>query len=237
VRNIWAIAQRELRSYFVSPVAYVVSALFLLISGFLFSLILGISNEASMRPLFGNFAVIFLFIVPALTMRLLADEQRTGTLELLLTAPIRDYEIVLGKFLGVFLLLLIMLAITLVYPAILLLAGNPDRGPILAGYLGVILQAAALLSIGLLASSLTQNQIIAALLAFVVLLILWLADALGNFTQGRIGDLFRFLSITKHFDEFPRGVIDSKDIIYFLSVTAAALFFTVQSVTARRWRG
>jgi ABC-2 type transport system permease protein len=237
VRNIWAIAQRELRSYFVSPVAYVVSALFLLISGFLFSLILGISNEASMRPLFGNFAVIFLFIVPALTMRLLAEEQRTGTMELMLTAPVRDYELVLGKFLGVFLLLLIMLAITLVYPGILLLAGNPDRGPILAGYLGVILQAAALLSIGLFASSLTQNQIIAALLAFVILLILWLADALGNFTQGRIGDLFRFLSITKHFDEFPRGVIDSKDIIYFLSVTAAALFFTVQSVTARRWRG
>jgi ABC-2 type transport system permease protein len=237
VRNIWAIARRELQSYFVSPVAYVVSALFLLISGFLFSLILGISNEASMRPLFGNFAVIFLFIVPALTMRLLAEEQRTGTMELMLTAPVRDSELVLGKFLGVLLLLLIMLAITLVYPGILVLAGNPDRGPILAGYLGVILQAAALLSIGLLASSLTQNQIIAALLTFVVLLILWLADALGNFTQGRIGDLFRFLSITKHFDEFPRGVIDSRDILYFLSVTAAALFFTVQSVTARRWRG
>jgi ABC-2 type transport system permease protein len=237
VRNIWAIARRELQSYFVSPVAYVVSALFLLISGFLFSLILGISNEASMRPLFGNFAVIFLFIVPALTMRLLAEEQRTGTMELMLTAPVRDSELVLGKFLGVFLLLLIMLAITLVYPLILVLAGNPDRGPILAGYLGVILQASALLSIGLLASSLTQNQIIAALLTFVVLLILWLADALGNFTQGRIGDLFRFLSITKHFDEFPRGVIDSRDILYFLSVTAAALFFTVQSVTARRWRG
>jgi ABC-2 type transport system permease protein len=237
VRNIWAIARRELQSYFVSPVAYVVSALFLLISGFLFSLILGISNEASMRPLFGNFAVIFLFIVPALTMRLLAEEQRTGTMELMLTAPVRDSELVLGKFLGVLLLLLIMLAITLVYPLILVLAGNPDRGPILAGYLGVILQASALLSIGLLASSLTQNQIIAALLTFVVLLILWLADALGNFTQGRIGDLFRFLSITKHFDEFPRGVIDSRDILYFLSVTAAALFFTVQSVTARRWRG
>jgi len=237
VGNIWAIAQRELRSYFVSPVAYVVMALFLLISGFLFSLILGVSNEASMRPLFGNFAVIFLFIVPALTMRLLAEEQRTGTLELMLTAPVRDYELVLGKFLGVFLLLLIMLAITLVYPAMLLLAGNPDRGPIAAGYLGVILQGAAFLSIGLLASSLTQNQIIAALLAFVILLLLWLADALGNFTQGRIGDLFRFLSITRHYDEFPRGVIDTRDVVYFITVTAAALFFTVQSVTARRWRG
>ena len=234
--NVWAIARRELYSYFVSPVAYVVGALFLLISGFLFSIILGVSNEATMRPLFGNFAVIFLFIVPALTMRLLAEEQRTGTLELLLTAPVRDWELVLGKFLGVFLLLLAMLAVTLVYPAILVLAGNPDRGPVLAGYLGVILQGAAFLAVGLFASSLTQNQIIAALLAFVILLILWLADALGQFTTGRIGDLFRFLSITRHFDEFPRGVIDTRNVIYFLSVIAAALFFTVLSVHSRRWR-
>src|SRR5919199_4025638 len=117
--NIWAIARRELHSYFVSPVAYVVGALFLLISGFLFAIILGQSSTASMQPLFGNFAVIFLFIVPGLTMRLLAEEQRTGTMELMLTAPVRDYELVLGKFLGVFLLMLIMIAITLVYPGIL----------------------------------------------------------------------------------------------------------------------
>src|SRR5690348_16343102 len=114
--NVWAIAQRELRSYFVSPVAYVVGALFLLISGFLFAIILGQSSTASMQPLFGNFAVIFLFIVPGLTMRLLAEEQRTGTMELLHTAPVRDSELVLGKFLGVLLLLLILLAITLIYP-------------------------------------------------------------------------------------------------------------------------
>jgi ABC-2 type transport system permease protein len=236
MRNTWAIARRELASYFVSPVAYVVGALFLLISGFLFAVILGQSNEANMRGIFGNFAVIFLFIVPALTMRLLAEEQRTGTLELLLTAPVRDYELVLGKFLGVFLLLLILLAATLVYPAILVVADNPDRGPILAGYLGVVLAGAAFLAIGLFASSLTQNQIIAALLAFAILLLFWLADALGNFTAGRVGDFFRFLSLTRHFDEFPRGVIDTRHIIYFLSVIAAALFFTVQSVQARRWR-
>ena len=234
--NIWAIAQRELRSYFVSPVAYVVGALFLLISGFLFSIILSQSSEASMRPLFGNFAVIFLFIVPGLTMRLLAEEQRTGTLELLLTAPVRDAELVLGKFLGVLLLLLILLAITLVYPVILLLAGNPDRGPIVAGYLGVVLQGAAFLAIGLFASSLTQNQIIAALLTFVILLLLWLAEALSQFTGGRVGDLFRFLSITRHFDEFPRGIVDTRHVLFFLSVIAASLFFTIVSVQARRWR-
>jgi ABC-2 type transport system permease protein len=234
--NIWAIARRELYSYFVSPIAYVVGALFLVVSGFLFSIILGLSNEASMRSLFGNFAVIFLFIVPALTMRLLAEEQRTGTMELLLTAPVRDSQLVLGKFLGALLLLLGILAVTLIYPMVLVLAGNPDRGPILAGYLGVILQGAAFLAIGLFASSLTQNQVIAALLAFVILLLLWLSDALGNFTTGRIGDLFRFLSITRHLDEFPRGVIDTRNILYFLSVIAAALFFTVQSVQARRWR-
>jgi ABC-2 type transport system permease protein len=234
--NIWAIARRELYSYFVSPIAYVVGALFLVVSGFLFSIILGLSNEASMRSLFGNFAVIFLFIVPALTMRLLAEEQRTGTMELLLTAPVRDSQLVLGKFLGALLLLLGILGVTLIYPIVLVLAGTPDRGPILAGYLGVILQGAAFLAIGLFASSLTQNQVIAALLAFVILLLLWLSDALGNFTTGRIGDLFRFLSITRHLDEFPRGVIDTRNILYFLSVIAAALFFTVQSVQARRWR-
>jgi ABC-2 type transport system permease protein len=234
--NIWAIARRELYSYFVSPIAYVVGALFLVVSGFLFSIILGLSNEASMRSLFGNFAVIFLFIVPALTMRLLAEEQRTGTMELLLTAPVRDSQLVLGKFLGALLLLLGILAVTLIYPLVLIVAGNPDRGPILAGYLGVILQGAAFLAIGLFASSLTQNQVIAALLAFVILLLLWLSDALGNFTTGRIGDLFRFLSITRHLDEFPRGVIDTRNILYFLSVIAAALFLTVQSVQARRWR-
>ncbi len=234
--NIWAIARRELHSYFVSPVAYVVGALFLLITGFLFSIILSQTSEATMGPLFGNFSVIFLFIVPGLTMRLLAEEQRTGTLELLLTAPVRDSELVLGKFLGVFLLLLVLLAVTLVYPLILFLAGNPDRGPILAGYLGVILQGAAFLAIGLFASSLTQNQIIAALLAFVILLLLWLSDALSQFTGGRIGDLFRFLSITRHFDDFPRGIIDTRHLVYFLSVIAAALYFTVLSVQVRRWR-
>ncbi|HZU06738.1 MAG TPA: ABC transporter permease [Chloroflexota bacterium] len=234
--NIWAIAQRELQSYFVSPLAYIIGFFFLLASGLLFALILGLSSEATLRPLFGQLAVILLFIAPALTMRLLAEEQRTGTLELLLTAPVRDSELVLGKFLGVFLLLLALLAVTLVYPAILFLAGNPDRGPILSGYLGVILLGAAFLAVGLFASSLTQNQIIAYLLAFVLLLLLWLADGMGNFTGGRIGDLFRFLSVTRHFDEFPRGIIDTRHVVYFLSVIAAALFFTVLSVQARRWR-
>lgn len=189
-----------------------------------------------MRPLFGNLSVIFLFAVPFLTMRLLAEEARSGTLELLLTAPVRDSELVLGKFLGALLLVLAILACTAIYPAILLLAGNPDRGPILAGYLGIVLQAAAFLAIGLFASSLTQNQIIAAMLTFVILLLLWLSDALGNYTGGRIGDLFRFLSITRHLDEFPRGIIDTRHIVYFLSVIAAALFLTVQSVQSRRWR-
>jgi ABC-2 type transport system permease protein len=236
MRNIWAIARRELYAYFVSPIAYVIGGLFLLISGFLFSLILNFSSEATMRPLFGNLSVIFLFAVPFLTMRLLAEEARSGTLELLLTAPVRDSELVLGKFLGALLLVLAILACTAIYPAILLLAGNPDRGPILAGYLGIVLQAAAFLAIGLFASSLTQNQIIAAMLTFVILLLLWLSDALGNYTGGRIGDLFRFLSITRHLDEFPRGIVDTRHIVYFLSVIAAALFLTVQSVQSRRWR-
>ena len=236
MRNIWAIARRELRSYFTSPLAYVVTALFLIMTSILFALILNQTNEATLRPLFGNLAVIFLLTMPFLTMRLLAEEQRTGTMELLLTAPVRDSELVLGKFLGVFLLLLAMLACTAIYPLVLVLAGNPDRGPVLAGYLGVILQGAAFLAIGLFASSLTQNQIIAAMLTFVILLLMWLSDAIGNYTGGRIGDFFRFLSITRHVDEFPRGIVDTRHLVYFASVIGVALFLTVQSVQARRWR-
>ena len=147
----------------------------------------------------------------------------------------RDYELVLGKFLGVLLLLLILMAITLVYPAIMMLAGNPDRGPIGAAYLGVILQGAAFLAIGLFASSLTQNQIIAALLAFVILLIMWLADGLSQMTGGRR----RLLPLPEHHQTLrrvPARRDRSRDIVYFLTVIAAALFFTVQSVQARRWR-
>jgi ABC-2 type transport system permease protein len=237
VLSTLAIAQRELKSYFVSPVAYVVTAFFLLIAGYLFSLILLQSNEATLRYLQSNLSVIWLFVTPFLTMRLLAEEQRTGTIELLLTNPVRDAEVVIGKYLGALVFLFFMLAFTLYYPALIyLLSGRPDLGPMAAGYLGIVLQAGAFLAVGLLASSLTENQMISAILSFAILLVLWLADAVSNNLGSPVKDIFKYLSITQQFNDFPRGIIDTSHVVYFLSLVAACLALTVLSLQTRRWR-
>jgi ABC-2 type transport system permease protein len=237
VRGVLAVTQRELKSYFVSPVAYVVTAFFLLITGYLFAVILLQSNEATLRYLHSNVSVILLFVVPFITMRLLAEEQRTGTIEVLLTNPVRESEVVLGKYLAGFLFILFMLALTLYYPALILaLQGNPDVGPMAAGYLGVVLQAGAFLAVGLLASSLTENQMIAAIVTFAILLILWLAEAAANNLGAPAKDIFRYLSITQHFQDFPRGVIDTTHVVYFLSLIVGCLLLTMLSLQSRRWR-
>jgi ABC-2 type transport system permease protein len=237
MNSVFAIAQRELKSYFASPVAYVVTALFLVMSGYLFSAILVQSQEASMRFIMQNLSVIFLFVMPFLTMRLLAEEQRTGTVEILLTNPVRDHEVVIGKFLGATIFFIVMLVFTLYYPFLLTTYGNPDRGPMMSGYLGLLLQGMAFLSVGLFASSLTQNQIIAAVLTFTVLLVLWLAEAASNILGAPMRDILRYLSITSHFQDFPRGVIDTAHIVYFLSIVVASLFLATLSLQTRRWNG
>jgi gliding motility-associated transport system permease protein len=236
VTNTLAIAQRELESFFVSTVAWVIAAAFMTISGLLFSVILLNSNEASLRFLISNLSVILLFVAPFLTMRLLAEENRLGTVELLLTNPVRDVEVVLGKFLGVMGFILVMLAMTLYFPALLFIFGAPDPGPIATGYLGVVLQAAAFAAIGLAASSTTENQIVAAFVAFSVSLVLWLSESVSQFVGAPISAAMKFLSITSHFQDFSRGVIDTSHLIFFLSVVAAALFLTYLSLQSRRWR-
>lgn len=236
MRNVLTITQRELKSYFVSPLAYVVTALFLVLSGYLFALILANQKEASLTGLLSNVSVLFLFIVPAISMRLLAEEQRTGTIELLLTHPVQEWEVAVGKFLASFMLLLVMLGLTLVYPMFLALYGDPDRGPILTGYLGVTLQAAAFLSLGLWASSVTQNQIIAAIMAFGLILILWLSDSLGQFLGGTLGAIVSYVSVTNHFNDFTRGVINTKDVVYHLTLVAAGIALTTVSLQSRRFR-
>jgi ABC-2 type transport system permease protein len=236
MKNVLAVAERELRSYFTSPVAYVVTALFLLMSGYLFSLGLNITHEASLRTLMQNVGVLFLFITPAISMRLLAEEQRTGTVELLLTNPVQEWEIVLGKFLGSLGLVLVMLILTLLFPLFLFVFGSPDRGPILAGYVGVVLEGAGFLAVGLWASSVTQNQIIAAILAFGLLLVLWLSESLGQFLGGTLGSIVSYTSLINHFSEFPRGVINTKDVVYYLTVVAAGLVLSTVSLQSRRVR-
>ncbi|MBV9358117.1 MAG: ABC transporter permease subunit [Chloroflexi bacterium] len=234
MRNVLAIAERELRAYFLSPLAYVVIFLFLALAGYLFALILNSSREATLTPLIQNVSVLFLFIVPAVSMRLLSEEQRSGTIELLLTNPVQEWQVVVGKFLASVVLLLVMLALTVLYPIFLLIFGNPDKGPILAGYLGVLLQGAAFMAVGLFASSLTQNQIIAALLAFAFLLILWLSDNLGQFLGGTLGSIVSYVSVTNHFQDFPNGVINSKDVVYYLTLIAGGLVLSTLTLQGRR---
>jgi ABC-2 type transport system permease protein len=236
MKNVWAVATRELRSYFLSPLAYVIIALFLALSGYLFALILANGRQASLSGLVQNVSVLYLFIVPAISMRLLAEEQRTGTVELLLTNPVQEWEIVTGKFLASILLVLVMLSLTLLFPLFLFIFGNPDKGPIIAGYVGIFLQAAAFLSIGLWASSLTQNQIVAAIVSFAALLILWLSDNLGQFLGGTIGSIVSYTSVINHFQTFPQGVIQSNDVIYYLTLVIAGIVLSTLSLQSRRYR-
>ncbi|HEY3116830.1 MAG TPA: ABC transporter permease subunit [Chloroflexota bacterium] len=237
INNIFAVAEREMRSYFVSPVAWVVTAFFIAMWGFLFAGIVAAGRTAELRPLLQNVSVTLLLASPLLTMRLIAEEARSGTLELLLTWPIREVELVLGKYIAAVIFLAFMLLITVYFPIILLVFGNPDKGPILAGYLGVVLQGMAFLAIGLIASALTQNQIVAAVISFVTLLCLWLSDVLANtVVSGPAGDVFKYISITQRFQDMPRGVIDTKDVVFFLSIILGCLFISTQVITARRWR-
>ncbi len=239
MKNIWTICWRELRSYFVSPIAYGAGALFLLINGFLFSLIVTGSQEASLRGVMMNMMFILLLFAPALTMKLIADEQRMGTIELLLTAPVRDWQIVVGKYLGSLITyVVILMGPTLYYVLVLAIFGKPDYGPIATSYLGILLLGASFLAIGLFSSSLTQNQIIAYFAGLVILLLLWVADA-GNGPfglSGPVGDVLSYIAIPRHFDDFFRGVVDTRDLVYALSLISVALFLATQILQSRRWR-
>lgn len=238
MKNVWTITWRELNSYFVSPIAYVVDAAFLLITGVLFSLIVTSSMEASLSGAFGNVTFILILVAPILTMKLLAEEVRMGTLELLLTSPVDDWQVVVGKYLGSLILFAVMLlAPTLVYVVFLVAFGQPDYGPLLSGYLGVLLLGGAFLAVGVLASSLTQNQVVAGFLGIVVLLLMWISDALSRIVGGgAVGDALTYLSITQHYNDFLSGTIATQNIIYPLSVIAVSLFIATQVLQTRRWR-
>jgi len=238
MRNTLIIAWKETRTYFTTPMAYIVALVFLALTGYFFvSDILGTSlPEATIRGFVAPMTFIMVLMAPVLTMRLLAEEQKLGTLELLLTAPVRDWEIVVGKFLSSFAFYLVALALTLYYVLLLYWFGSPDPGPILAGYLGMILYGAATLAVGLLASSFSGNQIVGAVVGFGILLILTVIDQAGNLVSGTASTIVEQVSITFHFDDFSRGVIDLQSVVYYISVTALFLFLAVRSLESRRWR-
>ena len=241
MQNIFVIAKRELNSYFVSPIAYVAVAVYLVIAGFIFVLeVNGMATygaPVSLESEFGTMVFLWLIFAPPLTMRLLAEEQRMGTLELLLTSPVRDWEVVVGKFLSGAAVLLLTIVITCAYGLMLKIYGNADVGPMAAGYLGLFLTGASLMSIGVLASSMTQNQVIAAVLAFVITLILWVLGAAGQLVSNvTVSQVFSQMGFFEHTSNFWRGVIDTNDIVYFLSVIALALFTATRVLETRRWR-
>ena len=281
MKNVLAIAAREVRTYFTSPLAYVIIGVFLMLSGYIFyASLLRFSflcqqygnnpyvfnqlnvNDMVVRPLFGSMGVIFLLMIPVITMRLLAEERRTGTAELLFTCPITTAQVILGKYAGAAFLLVVMLAGTLTYP-LLILASNakPDMKPTLVGYLGVLLFGLALIGIGLLVSAMTENQIVAAVGAFGAFLMLWavswvadsvtmtVASLLNTVTFGlwgklnlglggpTLGDLLNKISITEHLNDFRKGLLDTEHVVFYLSVVFFSLFLTQRVVESRRWRG
>lgn len=238
MRNMIAILRKELRTYFVSPVAYVAIAAYLVLSGVFFALLVTAQPgtvEASLGIVFGNVSVVLLIVAPALTMRLLAEEQKSGTIELLLTSPVQDWEVVVGKYLSSLILFLIAVALTLIYPLVVMRYGTPDVGPMIGGYIGMILFGAAFLAVGIMASSLTQNQVVAALVSVAILLGLWLIGAFSGSARPPVSDVLSYLSIITHYGDFSRGLIDTRDIVYYLSVIVVSLFISVRALETRRW--
>jgi ABC-2 type transport system permease protein len=254
--HVFVIAQKELRSFFVSPIAYVVVGLFALLFGVFFysslGFVLRISlqagmmqgappiniNEFMIRPLFGNTAVIMLFVLPIITMRSYAEEKRSGTMELLRSSPLTDLQIIGGKFLGALALFALMLGVTAIHMSVVFLYGEPELWPVLTGYLGLFLMGASFISIGLLISSATKNQAVAAMVTFAVLLMFWVISWLADPTSGSTtSQVLAYLSVLDHFDDFSKGVIDTSHLMYYVSFITFGLFLTAKSVDSERWRG
>jgi gliding motility-associated transport system permease protein len=254
VTNIMAIANKELRAYFASPIAYVVIGFFAFVFGWMYASILGWFvaqgmqagfggpqslniNQQLIRPLILNMTVVFLFMLPLVTMRTYSEEKRAGTIELLLTSPVTDLEIILGKFLGALALYAVMLAVTFVHFGLLFLFGRPEWKPLATAYLGLLLFGGCFISIGLFISSLTKNQIVAGAATFAVFLVLWVIDWIGQTLGPNAEAVLKYLSMTGHLDDFVKGVVDTKHLVYYVSFIVFGLFLTVRSVDTERWRG
>jgi ABC-2 type transport system permease protein len=244
MNNVWVIAKREFTHYFVSMLAYALAFFIFLIVGLLFFFTnWGYAQQGAppdTRSLFGPFAFLLIFAVPALTMRLLAEEQRAGTLELLFTAPLHDWELVIGKWLGAYGFLLVVIVLSLAFPFTLHALTQPtgvEQGPLAASYLGLILMAGSMLAVGLMVSAITEHQVIALLLSLAILVALWLMGTPSGLLTGWLGNLLDYLDMSNRFyNNFYRGVVNTVDIVYFVSLMAIALFIATQLVSSRRWR-
>lgn len=254
MRNVWIICRKELGSYFVSPIAYLLLAMFAVVFGFFFWNAVGYFvfagmeaemrggmfpmniNEQVIRPLVSNVSVIGLFLIPMITMRLFAEEKRNGTIELLVTAPIRDFEVVLGKWLAAVILYIGMLLLTALNFAWLFRYGNPDWKPMAAAYLGLLLQAGALLALGTFISTLTRNQIIAGSATFGVCLLLWVLEWVSEYDSSTWSRVLAYLSVLTHFESFAKGLLSINDAVFYITAIFLGLFLTERSLESLRWR-
>src|SRR3984885_4773875 len=254
MRNVFTICAKELKSYFSSPIAYLLMALFGLIFGFFFYSATAYFVMAGMRaqmggqeqpmsvnefvigPLLGNASVVGLFLIPLISMRLFAEEKRSGTIELLMTSPISDWEIILGKWLGAMSMYLCILAISAINVGMLFIWGHPDPRPILTGYLGLILQGGTILALGTFISTTTKNQIIAGAATFSVCLLLWVLSWVSSYNTAPWAAAIAYCSILTHFEPFSKGIVDTKDLVFYISAIFLGLFLTSRSLESLRWR-
>lgn len=235
MKNILIITRKELVSYFTTPVAYIIIMVFLGITGWYFTNELFLNGVITMRVVFSVIPFIFVIFIPIITMRSFAEEKKIGTIELLLTKPITDFDIILGKFLATLALTFFTLLPTVVYVITLSFLGPVDYGTVFAGYLGLFLMAGVYISIGIFTSSLTENQIIAAILSFLFIFILYLLNYVLNYLPTTIASILQYISTSYHFSSIQRGVIDTRDIIYYLSGMTIFLFLTRLSLDKRKW--
>lgn len=255
MRALWAITRRELQAYFASPLAYVIYAAFFAISGFFFFVALGNFNLISLQaaqipwlanqlninqmviqPHMQNFSFLLLFVIPFLTMRLFAEEKRTQTMELLLTSPISIGHMVIGKFLASLFLFLGLVVLSVIYPFIVTIVSTPDWGPIISGYVGVLLVGCLYISVGLFISALTKSQVIAGFLSFVVLLFFYILPFLSHSLPAPLDTVISYIGFSDRFEDFVKGLIDIPAVVYFLSFIFFALYLTHQAVESVRWR-
>ena len=257
MRNIWIIAAREFKVYFTSPIAYIVLTMFAFIFGYFFTTGLAFFldfsasaaasgggmgapplnvNQFVIEPSLGNMSIVLLFLVPMITMRLFAEEKRSGTLELLLTSPLADYHIIVGKWLGALLLYACLLLVAVANLAVLFLYASPDWKPVLVALLGLLLMGGAMIALGTFLSTLTRNQIVAGALTFGALLLLWVLNWVNSYESSAFSRLCEYLAISPHFEQFSKGVIELKDLLYYLSAISLGLFLSKRSIESLRWK-
>jgi len=255
MKNIWVLCKKEIKTYFMSPIAYVVIAVFLVLVGFFFHSLITWFNSQAMQlvrnpnyyqqlninqmvytPLFHNISIILLLVIPLLTMRLLAEEKKIKTDELLYTSPISINQIILGKYFASLFVLAVMLLLTGIYSLFTFSYGNPELIPLLCGYLGLFLMGMAFMAIGLFYSSITENQIVAAVLTFGTLLLFWILNWAAFSASGLWKDVLNYLSFFQHFSDITRGILDTTDIVYYLSISFFGLFLSHSVIQSRRWR-